>query len=259
MKRCVAGLAMMALSLPCLALPYSVEVTPTADAFVRSLEADSNYGKAGGLSVSGAAALNAVGDPMGTLDSFLRFDTAGLVAEMDSHSGGQPWVVQDVVLHVTEQGAPNNPIFNRGTGAFEVLWLASDDWAEGTGSPRDPTSDGVTFADEVLLLDPLADVSLGAFSNTGVDGDVALELFLAGALVDDILAAGEVSLFLTAVDESVGFTFNARDVAPARLPPRLEITADAIDVIPEPASLTLLTLGLCVLARRDRTRRRGGR
>ena len=243
--------------MPCLGVPYTVPATPSGDAFVRSMEPDGNYGKAGGLSVSGSAALNRQGQQMGTLDTFMRFDLADVVAEMDSHFGGQPWAVQSAVLHLTEQGAPNHPMFNRGVGDLEILWIAADGWEEGTGTPKSVTTDGVSFSDEASLLDPASDVPLGLFANSGVDGPLAFELELPGAFVADLMAGGDVSLFLTAAGESIGFTFNSADISGGgRLPPSLEITAE---VIPEPATLALLALGLCVMGRRGRARRRDWR
>lgn len=240
-----------------LAAPIEVAVPVEADSFVRSLAPASNYGLAGGLSVSGSAAVNASGQQRGLLDTFVRFNLASFVAAMDAAFGAGAWEIEDAVLDLTEQGAPNNPFFNRGVGQFEVRWLASDAWAEGTGTPNAPTTDGVSFSSEALLLQPALDTTLGIFTNLGADGSLALDLSLPAAFVDDILAAGPVSLFLTAASDTVGFTFNSSDIAAPRLPPVLRLTADAAQAaIPEPASAAILGAGLAMAGALRRRRRK---
>ena len=203
----------------------TLDTAATADAIVRSVAPTENYGAAGALSVSGSAALNINGEQMGTLDTFIRFDLTDLVQQLDLLFGSHEWTIESIELTVEEQGAPNNPIFNRGVGRFEVRWIAADAWQEGTGNPRVPTTDGVVYNDEPSLLDDQADVLVGVFANSGADGERVLALTPAGALVDDIKAGGAVSLFLTAVDETVGFTFLARDNSGGAYAPRLAVTA----------------------------------
>lgn len=234
------------------AAPIQVAVPVEGDSFVRSLAPTSNYGRAGGLSVSGSAAVNASGQQMGLLDTFMRFDLSAFVAAMDASFGAGAWRVEQAVLELTEQGAPNNPIFNRGVGQFEVRWLANDAWAEGTGTPNAPTTDGVSYSSEPSLLDGLVDETLGIYANSGADGPLAFTLGLADGFLQDILAGGQVSFFLTAASDSVGFTFNSRNIGAPRPPPELLLTADAI---PEPASAALLGLALGAAAWRRRTRR----
>ncbi|MFP4058094.1 MAG: PEP-CTERM sorting domain-containing protein [Candidatus Brocadiia bacterium] len=249
MRAYLSAAMVLALTVPAGAAPLTVERVPEADALVRSLDPGRNYGHAGGLSVSGSAALNRRGEQMGLLDTFLRFDAGPLVGAFDAAFGEGGWLLQGAVLRLTEQGSPNNPIFNRGVGRFEVRWIAEDAWAEGTGNPRGPTTDGVAWDDKPWLLDAFSDVTLGEYTNRGEDGELALELGLPEELRADVLAGGDVSLLFTAVDDTVGFTFNSKDIAPPRLPPRLEVTAD---VIPEPATAALLGLGLAAVARRRR-------
>ena len=223
--RALAAVALLAAAGAWAAEPLSLEAVPAADTLVRSLDPTHNYGVAGGLAVSGDAARNGSDEQMGLLDTFIRFDLAELVQQMDAHFGSHAWKVQRLTLRLTEQGAPFNPIFNRGVGRFEVRWIAADGWAEGTGSPRAPSTDGIAYQDEATLLNPALDTTLGAFWNAGADGELEFELPLSQPLVDEVRAGAEVSLFLTAVDATIGFTFNSRDVSGDRLPPRLAVTA----------------------------------
>lgn len=256
MSRCVAVLCFALGASLALCAPIQVAVPVEADSFVRSLAPTSNYGRAGGLSLSGSAAVNAAGQQMGLLDTFMRFDLSAFVAGMDAAFGVGAWQIEEAILELTEQGAPNNPIFNRGVGQLEVRWLANDAWAEGTGTPNAPTTDGVSYSSEPSLLQPGLDTTLGIFTNLGADGPLAFGLGLPTAFVDDILAAGPVGLFLTAASDEVGFTFNARDISPPRLPPVLRLTADAKQApIPEPASAAILAAGLGLASALRRRRR----
>lgn len=221
-------------------------LNPGADAFVRSLDPAGNYGGAGALSVSGSAAVNGNGFQVGLLDSYLRFDAGGLKASADAAYGAGLWTVSAAVLRLTEQAAPNQTNFNRGKGAFEVLWLASDAWTEGTGAPNSPTSDGIQYQDESTYFSAGTDAALGTFTNAGANALQSFALLLSPAFVADVAGGGQVSLFLGAADSAIGFTFNSRSFGTAAARPVLQLTATAV---PEPAALALVAggLGICAL------------
>ncbi|HOX57678.1 MAG TPA: hypothetical protein PLC99_12390 [Verrucomicrobiota bacterium] len=52
----------------------------------------------------------------------MRFPLSGVETSFNGSFGSNGWVVTGVALVLTEVGAPNNAIFNRGVGAFEVRW-----------------------------------------------------------------------------------------------------------------------------------------
>ena len=213
--------------LVCLSQMVNVPVTPSADTFVRSLAPGSNYGAAGSLSVSGSAAVNGSGQENGLFDSLMRFSMSSAAASLNSSFGNDGWVVTGATLAVTEVGAPNNGIFNRGVGAFEIRWIASDGWVEGSGKPTAPTPEGVAYQDLGSVLNAALDVSLGQFTNSGADGPVSFSLELTEALVSNVLVGADMNLFLTAASTSVGFTFNSRDFTGTNSWPSLTITAVA--------------------------------
>lgn len=205
--------------------------SPDADAFVWAANPGSNYGAAGALTISGPAANNGSGATNGVFDSFIRFNSGTLVTNFNSLFGPGNWVVNGATLQVTEVGMPNNTNFNRGVGAFEIRWLANTNWMEGSGTPMLPMTNGITYADELNLLNSNTDATLGVFTNAGVDGARAFSLGLPAAFVNGIRAGGEVGLFLTAVDPGTGFTMNSRNFGTASLRPVLVISAVPVPVI----------------------------
>jgi len=199
-----------------------------ADAFVRSLDPTHNYGGAGALSVSGLLATNVLGQQQGQLDSFMRFDLSGMANNLNNSFGQGRWVIVRATLNLFEQGAPNNAIFNRGVGPFQVRWIANDSWIEGTGNPNAPTTDGIVWNDEPSLLNSNADQSLGTFVNGGTDGLVRAALGLPPSFLADLTSGGTNSLLITTTTNStVGVTFHSRNFVDSTQWPFLEITAVA--------------------------------
>jgi hypothetical protein len=136
-------------------------------------------------------------------------------------------LVLRATLKLTEMGAPPSPVFNRGVGVFEIRWLASDSWIEGTGIPATPTTDGVSWNDLTSLLNPAADVSLGKFSNSGTDTRLSFVLSLKDAFVSKIRAADRLTIYMTAVSPQIGFTADSRSFFSTNDIPALEIVAAA--------------------------------
>jgi len=229
----------------CLALgPFSrAQIISTnisvADAFVRSIDPTNNYGGAGALAVSGLIATNAIGQQEGLLDSFMRFDVSSAISNFDGAYGPGRWVIADATLILFEQGMPNNPIFNRGVGPFEVQWIATNSWLEGTGNPNLPTTDGIVWNDEPHVLNSNVDELLGTFVNGGTDGVVNATLALASRFIGEISTGGLVSLYFTAPTNSqVGFSFHSHNFVDPTQWPFLQLTA-----LPMPQITSLVISG----------------
>ncbi|HUS58329.1 MAG TPA: dockerin type I domain-containing protein [Planctomycetota bacterium] len=226
-----AFMALVIVALPATAAPFTVSVNPSADAFVRELQPDGNFGKAGGLSVSGPEAYSYMlpSEQVDRSDSLIRFPMSSIVSALDAHFGSQSWRVTGIVLNLTEQTRPNNPMFSVTAGVFEVRWIACDTWAEGTGTPNAPTADGVRYEDEPAILSVATDVPLGFFASAG-GGDeyvpIPCGLDVPLALSQLVKTGANVNLFLTAVDAGLGFTFNSREISGGRERPSLSVTAD---------------------------------
>ena len=198
---------------------------PSADAFMRALDPTNNFGHAGALAVSGSLAQNLSGDKNGEFDSLIRFPTSGLNNALNIALGTNNWNVTGVELRLSEDADPDNPIFNTGVGAFEIRWLASTNWAEGTGKPRQVRTDGVTYQQMLALLDPLKDVSLGQFTNSGADLHLTFVLPLADVLVTNILAGAVLNFYLAPVSPTIGFTFYSRNFPNGLYRAALDVTA----------------------------------
>ena len=225
------------------ALPLSAQIIVTnisvTDAFVRSVDPTNNYGGAGALSVSGPIATNVIGQQRGLLDSFIRFDASSAASNFNSSLGAGRWVIVRATLNLFEQGAPNNAIFNRGVGPFEVRWITDDSWAEGTGNPNAPTTDGVVWNDEPSILNSNVDESLGTFVNEGTDGVVRLTLTMPPGFVSDVSTGGLVGFYMTATTNSaVGFTFHSHNFVDSAQWPFLEMAA-----VPIPRITSLAIVG----------------
>src|SRR5580704_11787738 len=198
---------------------------PVADTFVTSQQPGTNFGAAGALSVSGPIATNVMGQQAGVLDSFMRFDMSSVASNFSSVLGLGRWAIGGITLEVFEQTDVNNTIFNGGVGPFEVRWIGTNTWAEGTGKPNAQTTDGVTYNDEPALL--AYDLgSLGTFVNGGTDGEVRLSLAMPSNFVSSISTGSLISFFMTATTNStVGFTFHSRNYVDPTQFPFLEVTA----------------------------------
>jgi hypothetical protein len=189
----------------------NLSVNLEADAFIREAAPASNYGRAGALNVGGTSATNGFGVPGGRFDSLVRFRLNDTLGSLEKSFGDQDWFIAGAALRLYEMGAPNNPLFNRGVGVFEIRWLASgDDWPEGTGSPSAPTMDGVAFQDLASLMDPARDLSLGLFTNNGADGSLMVNLPLLPPFLEDPRSGNPTTLHFLPASDSIGFTFLSR-------------------------------------------------
>jgi hypothetical protein len=199
---------------------------PDADAFVRSNSPTLNYGADASLSVSGLTATNSLGVMNGRFDTFMRFNTGGLVVSFNSVFGANNWNITHAFLQVTEQGVPSNPIFNQGVGQFQVRWVANTNWTEGIGTASLPTTTGICYNSETGMLNNNTDEFLGTFTNSGASQTEFYVLTMPPGLVNAIKAGKEVDLYLTATTPGIGFTFDSMNSASKPNWPFLEIAAE---------------------------------
>ena len=206
-----------------------------------------NYGAAGAIGVS-AALTN------GTFASLLRFDLSSAASTFNSTYGTGGWSINSIALQLTTTAA-NNPIFNASQpGAFDVKWISSNAWVEGTGNPNTPSTTGVKWTDFAGLTSGAQ--AEGVFNVTNVGDGVTASYTLnpSSGLLFAIQTGSQASLALTAdpTDSTMSALFNTRNFGTASRHPALIITAAAL-AVPEPGRPMLLMLGLLGFLRRRRT------
>jgi hypothetical protein len=239
----------LVLATACSAQASSFTLTPDEGTFAMAALPESTFGSAGGMNVSGATATNGNGQAQGITDSWLKFDSTAAVNNFDAEFGANNWFLVAATLSLNEVAAPTNPLFNRGVGEFNVNWVANDDWSEGTGTPGGPgTASGnqIGYTYSLTLLNPAVDEFLGTHQNAGANGRQYFTLLLPGGFTADIMSSADVTLYLTANEDQIGFTFNSDNHSNS---PYLVLEAQ---MIPEPGTLVLLGLAAGTLLRRRR-------
>jgi hypothetical protein len=171
-----------------------------------------NFGAAGALAVSPANA------DKGQFQSLLMFNFSGAVSLFDSAYGTNGWIITGLALQLASNFAtnglqPNNKIFNVvNTGNFAIEWLSDNGWVEGTGTPAQPTMDGVTFGSlPCLLSKPCEILCTNTYTPPGDNVPVIYTLPLDTNLVSEIEAGTNTTLLLFAADNQIGYLFNSHE------------------------------------------------
>ncbi len=216
----------------CLLLPLTaaargdvVVLSPVADAFLSSAQPTSNYGGGGALCVASP------GSPNGEFQTLFRFDAATALAAFDASFGAGNWTIQSADLRLTA-AAPVAFIFNpQSAGFFALDWLASDSWTEGSGSPANPGSTGITFATLPALLGS-TDEFQGIFAFDGSTTASATYTFVpSSGMRADIATGGLVSIRVYTAPgpppQNIAYVFNSRTNSTTVNRPTLMLTAVA--------------------------------
>src|SRR5262245_12898025 len=156
-------------------------VFAVADAFVREIDPPSNFGGAGLLCVGGTNSVNGLGQPRGRFDSVIRFDVSTAIASFDATMGTAHWEITGDQIEMTLVAAPENPLFPRSAGNFQIAWLSDDNWTEGTGTPNAPTigtGNELTWQLLQTILAGASEANAGTFSYGGVGGTQIFPLTL---------------------------------------------------------------------------------
>jgi hypothetical protein len=220
----------------------SFTINPSADAFVTTGPTGNlsgeNYGGAGALSVAASGLAN------GEFQSVMQFSTSAAFNSFNTQFGVGQWTIQSVTLQLTAT-PNNNAIFNTtAAGQFNVTIMLNNSWTEGTGTPAMPTTDGITYNTLRSTYIGSSDQAAGTFSFNGASsGSAPYSLTLGSALLGDIYNGNNVSTLLSAADSGVSMLVNSRSGGSSSSHPEL-----IINVIPEPGSLTLVLLGLIMIA-----------
>ncbi|HTV42966.1 MAG TPA: hypothetical protein VMF08_20545 [Candidatus Sulfotelmatobacter sp.] len=194
--------------------------TTVADAFLATGSASNpdgyvsgeNFGAAGTMAVAPANAIK------GEFQSVARFDFSGAVPVFNTAYGTNGWTVTGVSLTLTSNYGvsnvqPNNAIFNIISGGnFVIAWLSDNDWAEGTGTPNLPTTDGVTFDSlPELLSGPTNILCTNTYTPPGNNIPITYQLPLDTNIVAEIESGGQATFLFYAADTNISYLFNSKE------------------------------------------------
>lgn len=195
--------------------------TTIADAFLATGSPDNpvgsnltglNFGAAGTLAVSPASA------DEGEFQSVIEFNFADAVALFNGAYGTNGWTIAGISLQLTSNYGvagvqPNNKIFNVISGGnFIIEWLSTNGWAEGTGTPALPTTDGVTYDSLSDMVSQQSDIlCTNTYTPPGDNVPVTYPLPLNTNLVSEIASGGDATFLFRAADNQIGYLFNSHE------------------------------------------------
>lgn len=225
-----------------------VSINPLADAPLSSANPNSNYGRAGALSVA------AGGLPRGEFQSLIRFDLSTVRSQFDILFGAANWTIQSAELRLNREliSGGNNLFNTSAAGQLGVSLMATTNWVEGTGTPQAPGATGVNFNSLPTLISG-SDQTLGSFAFNGATTGVAsFPLSLTPGLRGNINSGAITSLRVLPLNATISALFTSNNNSSAADRPLLVI--DAVAAIPEPSSFTCLgvffaSIGIFVAAR----------
>jgi hypothetical protein len=187
-----------------------------------------NFGAAGALFVAPASS------PNGEFQSLLRFDLSVASNVFNAAYGTNDWKVTGISLTLRGNNGmageqPMNLIFPPiSAGNFVIEWLSDNDWAEGTGTPITPTTDGVTYDSlPVLLSGPTVLLATNTYTPPGDFVPVTYLLPLDTNVVAEIMNGAQASFLLYAADNQIGYLFNSTNFGRGD-EPLMNVTANFI-------------------------------
>jgi hypothetical protein len=220
---------------PTTAWAVTATIPAAADAFVTSEFPGNNYGGAGAISVSAAGTLGR------ELFTILRFDLSSTLSSFNQAFGAGNWTLDGASLQLTATSA-NNQIFNpAAAGQIGADWLADDSWVEGSGSPMNISTTGISLN---LLPALVANGSegLGLLAFDGSTSDTATyDLTISPGFLSDVQAGNLLSILLSPGDAVVSGVFNSRNFAVSTNRPYLILSAVQV---PEPATTALAGIAI---------------
>ncbi len=189
-----------------------------------------NFGAAGILVVASAASVK------GEFQSVIQFNLSGATNLFNSTYGTNNWTVGDISLQLTSNYGtagvqPDNALFPTISGGqFVIEWLSNNDWVEGTGTPKQPTTDGVTYDSLPDLLSGAHDIlCTNTYSPPGDNVPVTYTLPLDTNLVSEVAQGSDVTFLLYATDDRIAYLFNSWNFG-GNNEPLIHVTANPVQL-----------------------------
>ena len=186
-----------------------------------------NFGAAGTLAVAPASS------PNGEFESILKFNFTNALGLFNTTYGTNGWSITGMSLQLTSNDGtageqPDNALFNVISGGqFVIEWLATNGWVEGTGKPKQPTTDGVTYDSlPALLAGPHEILGTNTYTPPGDNVPVTYPLPLNTNLLNEIANGADATLLVYAADNQIGYLFNSWNFGNGNQP-MIHVTANA--------------------------------
>jgi len=214
----------------------------------------------GAVGVQGATAPSNLGTPAGAANVSFKFNIGTFVDSLNTTYGAGNWTVSNIQLKFQYTLYANNSRFGAGAGAFDIYWVANDNWAQGTATPAYATSASALSSwsgGQSLLGSEYYDWTTPGYTGTTADlgkavwttdktgtrqSILAYNLAASPDFLTDILSAtgsgdANISLYLMSTSDSLGLTIFTG--GGGSLP---TLTFDVVSV-PEPGAGALVLLG----------------
>lgn len=225
----------------------------TASDMVFETYGPDGWGWAGGAGgVQGDQAITNTGGYSIAANEVFRFNVGSIVDGLDSNYGAGNWTVDNLSLSFNSSyNQQNNSRFGRGSGDFDIYWVANDNWAQSRGTVDDRQLNPIYAGDAASLLSWSGSQALlnSEYFDCSGTGYVHLSYSLdeASLFVDDILFASassnpDLTLYLMGMSDTLGmiiFTGGQGQTLPT-------LTFDVVDTaaVPIPGAVWLLGSGI---------------
>lgn len=188
----------------------------TSDMIYQTFQTSDGWGWAGGAGgVQGSGAVTNAGGASSPANETFKFKGVGAsVDTWNRNYGVGNWAISNVQLtFYSSYSVQNNSRFGRGSGTFDIYWVANDNWAQTKGTSTDRQLNPIyASSGPDLLAWSGSQALLGSKTFTlGASGYVGLTFSLDAqtAFLNDIYSASaagnpSVSLYLMATSDTLG-------------------------------------------------------
>ena len=227
----------------------------TSDMIYNQYTTSDGWGWAGGAGgVQGSNTVTNTGGGSIPANETFKFNVGSTIDALNTTYGAGNWTISNAKLaFASSYSVQNNSRFGRGSGTFDIYWVANDNWAQskGTQTPPDRQLNPVYATSEAGLSTWAgSDSLLGSNSfSIGAVGYVNLTYSLdsTSPFLNDIVTAtaasnSNTSLYLMATSDTLGmiiFTGGQSQPLPT-------LSFDVVSV-PEPGAFGLLAMSAAAL------------